>query len=127
MFRDTIIAHVALALLVACGSGSTVSVDAPRPAADAQIVDASPDAPATATWSSGSVDIVQGKPAFARAFAVFADTPTEGTESGSNGPCVDSHGAPDSGVSAGTLAVSGTTAPLSLVPSGTAPLVGYEA
>ena len=102
-------------------------IDAPVSAVDAPNVDVPVDVPSPPAWTSGGISIVQGQPAnYHRALAVFASVPVLGTTNGSNGPCIAYQDLPDSGLSAGTLAVAGTTAALSLVPSGTPPLVHYD-
>src|SRR5664279_6226369 len=125
MFKQS----VCLMLSIGCGS-SGASVDAARSTDTPIVEDASVDATLDAalpTWTSGIVTLSQGSPGnFARAKAVFAEVPVDGTAMGSNGPCVDYRNAPDSGDSAGSIAISGTVAPLVLVPSGSPPLVGYD-
>jgi hypothetical protein len=118
-----------IGLVVGCGGGTPAVVDAPR-AVDARIVDTPVDTPIdgenVSAWSFGAIDIAQSPMGYRRAFAVFSDSSTQGTVTGTNGPCVETTSAPDSGQSAGTLAVTGTTAALSLVPSGAPPLVHYD-
>ena len=49
-----------------------------------------------------------------------------GTVIGTDGPCVAYQDLPTNKLSAGTITVSGTTSPLTLIPSGTSPAVSYH-
>lgn len=114
--------RLVLALLVgACGSDGKSSPDAANP--DGPPPDAAPDAPALR--SDGFIVLSEGTDD-TDVDAVFAPNTPFGLATGSNGACAAYNAPIDEGYSAGTIEITGTTAPITLTPTGTAPNVSYN-
>lgn len=114
----------ALCLVTACGDPTNHPIDAhvihgdpDAPAADAPI-----DAPAP---RSGLVSLAQDANS-SSAGAIFAYDDVFGSAVGVDGPCTVTLNPATHGLSAGSIAITGTATALSLDPTGTAPAVTYH-
>lgn len=117
---------VLVVALCACSTVSPTTIDAPPPHPDAP-ADAAIDAP---TPRAGIVFLQQGtimNAASAAAGAGFVEGSPFGTPLGTSGACTAYTTPHTKGLSAGSIAITGTAMPLTLVPSGTATGVTYQA
>jgi len=118
---------IAMSFAAACGNGHQATIDAPR--ADAPVdtpIDAMTDA---MTPYAGIVTLVQGldpNGMHSGAYATFVTGSAFGNPLGSNGPCSAFASPPNTGLSAGHIAITGTTSAFSLEPTGTSPNVAYN-
>ncbi len=124
-----------VSVVAACGSPTHPAADAPPPIdghhvdapVDAHAIDAPPDAVA---GLGGLVSLTEdnttsGAPATSSAMFVMGSP--FGTALGTSGACTLYENPPQAGLSAGTITVTGANVTFSLVPSGTAPNVRYQA
>jgi hypothetical protein len=118
---------LAMCVVAACGSPTNPLIDAPVAHNDGP--DHLPDAPSVdappLTGRSGLVSLAES-PGDSNAGATFAIGDVLGAAVGTDGPCTVTMNPAQDGLSAGAIAVTGTTTALTLTPTGTAPSVNYD-